>query len=153
MRSALLLSLGLSLVAVTATPAGEKKDPPPSKDSYVKVRVEIEIRGILQVTDKSATVTARYQIFNLFNDAEEITDPPRATVYTLDFARTKELRELAKVLSGKEVVVTGKSELRQVTQRISRGGGVGSTPHVLPTPTWSLQRTVLVTSLKSPGGK
>ncbi len=88
---------------------------------------------------------------DLFNDAEEITDPSRATVYTLDFARAKDLRELAKVLSGKEVVVIGMSELRMVTQKARPGGfGNGQQP---PTPTWSLQRTVLVTGLKSAGNK
>ena len=151
MRSAILLSLGLALVVATATPAGDKKDATPAKDSYVKVRVEVEVRGILWDTDKGLTVTARDQMYNLFNDAEEITDPSRATVYTLDFARAKDLRELAKVLSGKEVVVIGMSELRMVTQKARPGGfGNGEQP---PTPTWSLQRTVLVTGLKSAGNK
>ena len=149
----LLLTLGLTLVAATATRAADKKDAQPSKDSYVKVRVEVEIRGILRVTDKAVTVTARDRVFNLFNDAVEITDPSRATVYSLDFARTKDLRELAKVLDGKEVVVTGASELRQVTQPMSSGGGVRSSAPVLPSPTWSLQRRVMVSGLKSAGDK
>jgi hypothetical protein len=155
MRSAILLSLGLTLVVATATPAGDKKDAPPSKDSYVKVRVEVEVRGILRDADKGLTVTARDQTYNLFNDAEEIIDPSRATVYILDFARAKDLRELAKVLSGKEVVVTGMSELRMVTQMARPGGttGVGGSQERPPTPTWSLQRTVLVTGLKSAGTK
>jgi len=150
MRSAILLSLWITLVVATATPAGDNKDAPPSKDSYVKVRVEVELRGILRDTDKGATVTARDQLYSLFNDAEEITDPSRATVYTLDFARAKDLRELAKVLSGKEVVLTGMSELRMVTQRGRPGGTTGGgSAELPPTPTWSLQRTVLVTGLKS----
>jgi hypothetical protein len=154
MRSAILLALGLTLVVSTPTPAGKKKEAQPSKDSYVKVRVEVEVRGILQVTDKGATVTARDRLYNLFNDAEEITDPARATVYTLDFTRAKDLRKRAKVLSAKEVVVTGMSELRMVTQKARPGGatGFGHSPQVA-SPTWSLQRTVLVTALKSAGDK
>jgi hypothetical protein len=95
MRSAIRLALGRILVAGTAMPAGGKKDTQPSKESYVKVRVEVEVRAILYKTDKGATVIARDQIYNLFNDAEEITDPVRATVYSLDFARATDLRELA----------------------------------------------------------
>lgn len=135
MRSVILLSLGLNLVVAVASRAGDEKDAPLSKDSYVKVRVEVEVRGILRDTDKGVTVTARDQMYNLFNDAEEITDPSKATVYSLDFARAKDLRELAKVLSGKEVVVTGTSELRMVTQvALPRGGGSPERP---PTPTWT----------------
>src|SRR5579885_1746652 len=102
MRSALLLSVGLTLVIATAIIAGDEKGAQPSKGSYVKVRVEVEIRGILRVTDKGTTVTARDRLYDRFNDSEESTDAATATVYTLDFSRTKELRELAKVLSSKE---------------------------------------------------
>ncbi|MCI0360034.1 MAG: hypothetical protein L0211_16275 [Planctomycetaceae bacterium] len=154
MRFAMLLALGLALGVPAATPADDKKDAPLSKDSYVKVRVEVELRGILRDTDKGATVTTRDQLYNLFNDAEEITRPSRGTVYALDFARAKDLRELAKVLSGKEVVVVGMSELRKVIEITPMGGETGAgSPHPPPTPTWSLQRTVLVTGLKSAGDK
>jgi hypothetical protein len=155
MRSAILFSIGLSLIVVTATSSADKKASQPSKDSYVKVRVEVEVRGILRDTDKGATVTARDQMYNLFIDAEEITDSSRATVYALDFARAKDLRELAKVLSGKEVVVTGMSELRQVSRKARPGGttGFGGPSPQVSSPTWSLQRTVLVIGLKSAGNK
>ena len=54
-------------------------------------------------------------------------------------------------IPGKEVVVIGMSELRMVTQKARPGGfGNGEQP---PTPTWSLQRTVLVTGLESAGNK
>jgi hypothetical protein len=155
MRSAILISLGLTFFVANATPAGDKKDAAPSKDSYVKVRVEVEVRGILRNTDKGATVTARDRLYNLFNDAEEITGPSRATVYTLDFARARDLRELTKVLNDKEVVVTGMSELRMVAHWNRPGGktGVGGSPERPAVPTWSLQRTVPVTGLKPVGNK
>jgi hypothetical protein len=155
MRCAILLTLGLLLIP-DPIPAGGQKDQP-SKDSYVKVRVEVEVRGILQNTDKGATVTARDQLYDLFNDAEDITDPSRSTVYALDFARAKDLAELAGGLSGKEVVVTGMSELRMVGQRPRPGGTTGPSPGGSPiqpiSSTWSLQRTILVTGLKSAGGR
>jgi hypothetical protein len=153
MRPGVLPALGLALAITTRTPAGDKTDAPPSNDSYVKVRVEVEIRGILRDSDKGITVAALDRLYDLFNDAEEITEA-RATAYTLDFARARELRALARVLNGKEVVVTGMSEMRMVKQK-GRPGGLtgGGTPHQLSSPTWSLQRTVLVTSLKMAADK
>jgi len=151
MRSVILLSVGFCLAVAVVTIAGDEKALQPSKESYVKVRVEVEVRGVLRETDKGVTVTARDQMYNLFNDAEEITDALRATAYTLDFTRAKDLREQAKVLSGKEVVVVGMSELRMVTRAAPPGGtsGTGGTAERPPTPTWSLQRTVVVTNLNS----
>jgi hypothetical protein len=155
MRSALLLSLGLNLVAATSTPAGNKNDAQPSKDTYVKVRVEVEMRGVLNASDKTVTVAVRDRVYNLFSDAEEIRrEGAPATVHTLDFVRTKDLRELAKALDGKEVIVTGMSELRMVVQptppgRVTSGGSPGP----IPVPTWSLLRTVEVTGMKSAAGK
>ena len=160
MRYVLLLLVGVCLIAATVTTAGEGKSPPsakeppqPSKDSYVKVRVEVEVRGVLSHTDKATTVTARFPVFALWDDAKELPDAA-ATSYALDFARAKDLSELAKALNGKEVVATGMSELRMVTPPRRSGGetGVGGgSPGAFSAPTWSLQRTVLVTGLKSAG--
>jgi hypothetical protein len=72
MRSSILLSLGVALLVATANLADDKtpkeapKEPSkPSKDSYVKVRVEVEVRGVLSHADKATTVTARYTVFEL----------------------------------------------------------------------------------------
>jgi hypothetical protein len=155
MRAVVLALLGAGLVTATTTTAGGEKVPEPSKESYVKVRVEVEVRGVLTASDKAVTVAARDRVYNLFRDADEI--PRRgapATVYALDFARAKDLRELAQALDGKEVVVTGMSELRMVVQPSWPGGGTGAgSPGPSPTPTWSLQRAVEVTGLKSAAGK
>jgi hypothetical protein len=66
MRSAIIISLGVVLLVATANPADDKtpkevptEAPKPSKDSYVKIRVEVEVRGTLHHTDKATTVTAR----------------------------------------------------------------------------------------------
>ena len=155
MRSVILCVLGISLITANVVPAGDEKATLRSKESYVKVRVEVEVRGVLSATEKSVTVAARDRVYNLFSDAEEI---PRegvpATVYTLDFVRAKDLRELAKALDGKEVVVTGMSELRTVVQPTRPGGVTGAgSQGPIPAPTWSLQRTVEVTGLKSAAGK
>lgn len=57
---------------------------------------------------------------------------------------------MAEALKGKEVVVNGTSELRMVEQprRAGAGSGLGP-PAPFPVPTWDLQRTILVTGLKS----
>ena len=160
MRSSILLSLGVALLVATANladdkmPKGDPKEPSkPSKDSYVKVRVDVEVRGVLNHTDKATTVTARYPVFELWNDAKELPDAGVAP-FSLDFDRAKDLRELAKVLSGKDVVVTGTSQLRMVTQPARPGGATGGGQfQQFPVPTWSLQRTVLVTGLTSAAEK
>ena len=160
MRSWILFSLGIALLVATTNLADDKtpkvapKEPSkPSKDSYVKVRVEVEVRGVLSHTDKATTVTARYPVFELWNDAKELPDAA-ATPFSLAFDRAKDLRELAQALNGKEVVVTGMSELRMVAPP-ARPGGVtgGGAPGPIPGPTWSLHQTVQVTGLKSAGNK
>ena len=160
MRASILLSLSVALLVATANRADDKtpKEAPeepfkPSKNSYVKVRVEVELRGVLSHTDKATTVTARYPVFELWNDAKELPDAA-AVPFSLDFDSVKDLRELAKVLSSKEVVVTGTSELRMVTQQARPGGTTGGgQPLQFPALTWSLQRTVFVTGLESAGEK
>ena len=155
MRLVILCVLGAGLISTTTVPAGDQKAAQPSKESYVKVRVEVEVRGVLAAMDRTVTVAARDRVYNLFSDAEEVPrEGAAATMYTLDFVRAKDLRELAKALDGKEVVVTGMSELRMVVQATRPGGvtGAGSTGPI-PSPTWSLQRTVEVTGLKSAVGK
>jgi hypothetical protein len=79
----------------------------------------------------------------------KFTDEARATAYTLDFAQARDLCARAKVLNGKEVVVTGMSELRMVNQKARSAGvtGGGRLPQ-FPSPTWSLQRTVQVTGVR-----
>jgi hypothetical protein len=160
MRPAKLPALGIALLVATVNLADDKATkevprdaPKPSNNSYVKVRVEVEVRGVLSYTEKATTVTARYPVFELWNDAKELPDTA-ATLVALDFDRAKDLRELARALNGKEVVVTGMSELRMVAPP-HRPGGVtgGGTPGPITGPTWSLHQTVLVIGLKSAGNQ
>ncbi len=96
MRYLMILSVRLCLLATADTTAGDEKAPEPSKDGYVKVRVEMEVRGVLSYTDKAVTVTARNRVYALYNDSRELPDAASATAYTLDFARAKDLRALAR---------------------------------------------------------
>jgi hypothetical protein len=164
MRSAILLSVIVAIPVVTSNQADDKTPKEarkelfkPSKDSYVKVRVEVEIRGILVATDKGITVAAQDRVYNLFQSNEENADWSRPATYTLDFTRVKELRELAKALNGKEVVVLGMAEVRRYVHapKAQPGGysGPNSAPFTHPVPAWYLQQTVWVTSLKSAENK
>ena len=64
MKLPALLALGTAL-ALTAAAAA---DPPHAKDGYVKARVEVETRGVLKVTDKSAVLLTRFRYFDLRDD-------------------------------------------------------------------------------------
>jgi hypothetical protein len=168
MRSAILLSMGVALVVAASNLADDKAlknladdkapkaVPQPSKESSVKIRVEVEIRGTLQVDEKGVTVTAQDRVFDWFSPETENPDWTRPAVYTLDFARAKDLSELAKLLNGKEVIITAMGEVRRYAQKLDRrpgGTGGGQGPAVFPTPFWELRRTVLVTGLKSAESK
>lgn len=152
----------LAAALLVAASGSAAQSPSPLKDGYVKVRVEVESRGVLKVTDKEAVVLTRYRYFEQRDDKKEVPAaegvPPHRI--ELDFARHPELRELAKALHGKEVVLTGLSELREVVPPPSPpGGGTGFGPPgggfgFYPSgPSWRLQPTVLVTGLKSAPGK
>jgi hypothetical protein len=159
MRRPAAVALG-AILAVTTGPARDATAQP-SKDGYLKVRVEVEARGVLKRTEKGAVLLTRYRYYDRFDDAKEVPAAEGVPPFRveLDFTRAKELRELAKVLDGKEVVVVGMSELRQVVpQPPGPGGATGFTGGMHPggfgyyqVPGWSLQRTVLVTRLRPVG--
>ncbi len=146
MCGTLLLSLGAIFFLFVASlgthrsagaiPAAETIAP---KESYVKVRVDIEARGILRMTVKEATTKARDRVYDLFNDQIDITDRVLMTDHALDFKHSTKLLERPIDLNGLEVEVTGLSELRVVTTT----AGVG----VMNRPTRSLQRSTLITGI------
>lgn len=93
------------------------------QNNSVKLRLEIEIRGVLSVTEKSATVTNKETIFEWVKP-----DPPQPGAADL-VLRSREvdkvwvleldeiLKKTAKTLHGKEIVVTGKCLLIGVNSR------------------------------------
>lgn len=160
MKLSTFLALGAALQVAAG---GSAADPPPAlKEAYVKVRVEVESRGVLKVTDKAAVLLTRYRYFDQNDDKKERPEAAGAAPHPidLDFTRNPDLRELARALDGKEVVVTGLSELRQVVPPPAPAGGfTGFGPpgggFGLPYqgPSWRLHGTVLVTGIKSVPGK
>ena len=127
MRSYLVLVVGLLALlqpqALHAQPQAlpAQLKPFPQNDA-VKLRLEIEIRGMLSVTEKSATITHKETVFE-WVEVEESRDPtgqrmpidgpvlqmqPRVVdkAWVLDLDET--LKKVAKALDGKEVVMIGK---------------------------------------------
>lgn len=68
-------------------------------DGYVKVKVDVELRGVLSCTDKAATISI---------SKKEWKDK---WVWELDFGKDKEMRAKAKDLNGKTVLVEGSAVL------------------------------------------
>src|SRR5262249_6782681 len=62
-------------------------------NSYVKVKVDVELRGVLTCTKKAATIS--------------IGKKKDEWVWVLDFREDKEMRAKAKALDGKTVLVQG----------------------------------------------
>jgi len=159
MKLPTILALAAALLVVAGGSAAAQ--PLAIKEGYVKVRVEVETRGVLKVTDKEAVVLTRYRYFDQTDAKKERPEvegiPPHRI--ELDFTRHPELRELAKALDGKEAVVTGLSELRHLAPPPQPpGGGTGFGPpggfgFNYPMPSWHLHPTLLVTGIKSAPGK
>jgi hypothetical protein len=103
--------------------AAEKKAAEAAANSYVKVKVEVELRGVLTCTDEAVTVSIVSPEFG--------TDRFNEVKWVLDFGEEKEVRAKARSLEGKTVSVTGsailrgiKSETRKSYERIRNEGGL-----------------------------
>lgn len=156
-RSAALVAV-LALVPVLS--AQDAPTPPP-KDAYLKLRVEVEIRGTLKATDKGAVVLTRYPYYEYGSVEKQAPTPAGVPAYKvdLDFTKSKDAQDLVKLLAGRDVIVTGTSELRHVMPPPAPGGlngpggftggfpgpGFGYQP---PMPAWQLHPSVLVTGLR-----
>jgi hypothetical protein len=98
--------------------------------SYVKIMVEVELRGVLSCTEKAATVSIGER---------------NVQVWVLDFGENKEMRAKAKPLDGKTVLVKGTAILHEtVTVDADRRRG-GFSP--LGTAFLDLEPNVAVKSL------
>src|SRR4051812_32331581 len=87
--------------AMAAAARADDRPAAPPKTGYMKVRVEVEVRGVMHVADKGVRVTTYTRAYDSADDAKEIPDRTIATDFALDFTRAKDLRELAKALDGK----------------------------------------------------
>ena len=72
---------------------------------YVKIKVEVELRGVLSCTEEAVTIS---------------TD--KKTKWVLEFGEDKEMRAKAKRLNGKIVVVEGIGVLEYQKRAVQRAG-------------------------------
>jgi hypothetical protein len=100
---------------------------PLPQNNSVKLRLEIEMRGVLSVTEKSATITNKETIFEWVKNL----DPKPGTADL--FLRSHEvdkvwvlelddnLKKTARTLHGQEIVVTGKCLLLGIKSQADTG--------------------------------
>jgi hypothetical protein len=150
----------VALLALVPSLSAQDAPTPPPKDAYIKLRVEVEVRGTLKATDKGAVVLTRYSYFDAHNLDKAVPPTPGTPAFKvdLDFAKAKDAQELVKRLAGRDVIVTGSSELRHTTSVGFPGGGFGGGIGGVPPgggfgfqgtqPAWQLHPTVLVTGLR-----
>jgi hypothetical protein len=91
--------------------AAAKKAAEAAANSYVKVKVEVELRGVLTCTDKAAAIS----IVTRDDDRDRFTEQK----WLLDFGQDKELRAKAKGLDGKTVLVEGSAILQHKTHELT----------------------------------
>lgn len=117
-------------------------------DSYVKIAVDVEIRGTLRGDDDELQVSARQRVYQV--DRENVELPysaPRA--WQLEFARD-ELKNAAARLVGQKVVLQGKCELRMLLHPPRPMGSSGFGPPPPPNdPSWALQPVVTVAGIRA----
>jgi hypothetical protein len=100
--------------AAEARAAAEKRaaEEKAAADSYVTLRVEVELRGVLSCTDEAASVS----IVTHGADQGQFTK----VEWVLDFGEAKDLHTKAKSLHGKTVLVKGSAILRGIASATTR---------------------------------
>jgi hypothetical protein len=112
--------------------------------SYVKVKVEVELRGVLSFTEEAITLAVAEPEFDeyLFEDVKT------ERRWVLDFGEEKELRAKAKGLKGKTVLIKGSATLLGVrTETFRRARSLKRPPPTTTRSVLELERKVSVKSL------
>jgi hypothetical protein len=119
-----LVALVLLTARAGATDGGPAKGNPPA--SFVKVKVEVELRGILTVANKGVTVLVHEPDF----DPAVLTEVMKSRKWVLDLGAAKGLRKKARRWSGKAVIVRGSATLLGVKAQTFRYKG--AVPAIYP---------------------
>ena len=146
--------LGLLGWLLTLTIAAKAAEEDAKNGTYVKIEVQVEIRGTLRHTDKGTLVFARERVveespgsdFGLIESKEVFLE----VSWKLDLSKVKDAKGLVGSLTDKAVVASGTAEMRMVIDNTKVGRGIGqrSSPQ-----RWEVVRTLSVTSLKAVGEK
>ena len=124
-----ILTAGLFCTVALPVVAGEKGKPAPAQGS-VRLRLEVELEGVLSYTEKQVTIRipAAPQYVGLLPVAGNGTKAE--DVWVLDLGPGGKWRKQAKLLAGKKVQVTGTCLLRGV--RTETFKYYGSVPAIYP---------------------
>jgi hypothetical protein len=153
MRSYLLFALVLPTLAVQTSAVSAQITLLPQNPS-VKLRLEIELRGVLKVTEKAVTLTNQETVSGWAKNPNPQPGAPDLTLQSKQVDKVwvleldAEQRKIAKTLDGKEVTAIGKCQVLGVTTRaetrktapklgtttivLPRGGGSVETLKILP---------------------
>jgi hypothetical protein len=153
MQSFSILLAGTFCWLVLPVPAADKTAEVTDQGQYVRIKIEVEIRGTLRHSSKGVFLETAEETFYLFDgDPKKDTSRKEASVWQLDLTKAKDLRKALGKLNGKSVIVTGTSELRKTV--ITKLASITQRGSYLPKKIytsgekWSPSRTVLVTSWK-----
>ena len=110
LRCSLAVIVALTVAGASREADGDKGkteplDLPGTVRDYVKIKVEVELRGVLSCTEKAVTIA---------------TDGK--TEWVLEFGEDKEMRAKATKLNGKTVVVEGIGVLEYQKRAVQRAG-------------------------------
>ena len=133
-----LVALVLLTTRAGPTPGGPAKGNPPA--SYGKVKVQVELRGILTVAKKEITVLVQEPDF----DPALLTEVTKERKWVLDLGGAKGLWKKARSWNGKSVIVRGSATLLGVkTQTFRYKGAVPAIYPALKAPDLVGTRAVL----------
>jgi hypothetical protein len=133
-----LVALVLLTPLAGALAGGPAKGNPPA--SYEKVKVQVELRGILTVAKKEVTVLVQQPDF----DPALLTEVMKGRKWVLDLGAAKGLRKKARSWKGKSVIVRGSGTLLGVkTQTFQYKGAVPAIYPALKAPDLVGTRAVL----------
>jgi hypothetical protein len=127
----------------------KSKEPAP----YVRIKIEVEIQGILRHSAKGTFLETAEETYYVYDDDPKMdTSKKETSMWQLDLRKAKDLRKRLAELNGQSVVVNGTSELRK-TIRIKLASA-NKRERFLPKKVytseqkWSPSRTLVVTSWK-----
>ena len=149
----LLVALALLTARAGATDGAPAKGNSPK--SYIKIKVQVELRGILTVAKKEVTVLVQEPDF----DPAVLTEVMKERKWVLDLGAAKGLWKKARSWKGKSVIVRGSATLLGVkTQTFRYKGAVPAIYPALKAPdlvgtraVLDLERRVVVKELTKAG--
>jgi hypothetical protein len=153
-----LMIVAALLAGMPASQEAAAQVVPPAQNKSVKLRLEIELRGLLSVTEKRVTVTNKETVYE-YRPKLGLQSRQVDKVWVLELDENQ--KKMAKALDGKEVEVIGKCLVLGVksaadSTRVPAAGAGPGRPELRPEMTLTsvaseleLDSKVIVISLKA----